>query len=377
MKTTDWRRRLLLLPLFITMHTTPAAAWGEAGHNIVGRVASRLLNEKNAADFAVPFQRKEYMIGHLANIPDIAWRNEGKEIADQNGPTHYVDFEFLGTASAIKDVTQLPQSSQEYLQRLEQNCKTESKNCVSGNSATEKMEKAGTNPLRVQQMAQLMSEDLQQAAKCLAQKKPDIKEANQHIQNMLLKAGIMAHFVGDLSQPLHTTKNYDGWDNQAGGLHGYFETDLVDAQPLSLIQDVFIYSRKNKPFQTLRQKYLKDKPLTPINMAWALTLASYARMDELYKLDRQWAMLAPSKPGDRETRQDAKRRPAATVAPKFHDFIVEQLALSADTLSEIWLSIWRAQRSPNLSKFHSFDYWLQPKFIKPDYMAAFTNGEQE
>lgn len=42
--------------------------------------------------------------------------------------------------------------------------------------------------------------------------------------------GVMGHYVGDLTQPLHTTKNYNGWvgENPAGyttskGFHAWID----------------------------------------------------------------------------------------------------------------------------------------------------------
>lgn len=52
---------------------------------------------------------------------------------------------------------------------------------------------------------------------------------------ILYDAGVLGHYVGDGSQPLHTTINYDGWmerDNPEGftrnrGIHSEFETEFV------------------------------------------------------------------------------------------------------------------------------------------------------
>ena len=42
-------------------------------------------------------------------------------------------------------------------------------------------------------------------------------------------AGVMAHYIGDLSQPLHDTKNYDGQLTGQPGIHAFFETTNIDA----------------------------------------------------------------------------------------------------------------------------------------------------
>jgi hypothetical protein len=42
-------------------------------------------------------------------------------------------------------------------------------------------------------------------------------------------AVFVAHYAGDLTQPLHTAKNYDGQLTGQKGVHARFETDLVNA----------------------------------------------------------------------------------------------------------------------------------------------------
>lgn len=53
--------------------------------------------------------------------------------------------------------------------------------------------------------------------------------------NIQVQMGILSHFVGDLSQPLHTTKHFNGWvgDNPRGyttdkGFHAYIDGGLIN-----------------------------------------------------------------------------------------------------------------------------------------------------
>jgi hypothetical protein len=52
-------------------------------------------------------------------------------------------------------------------------------------------------------------------------------------------AGAMSHYVGDLSQPLHVSKNYDGQETGDVGIHHFFETaNLESSNHDSLTNDV-------------------------------------------------------------------------------------------------------------------------------------------
>lgn len=44
---------------------------------------------------------------------------------------------------------------------------------------------------------------------------------------MVIDMGLMGHFVGDTSQPFHTTADYDGYVAGHGGIHAYFEDTAV------------------------------------------------------------------------------------------------------------------------------------------------------
>ncbi len=53
---------------------------------------------------------------------------------------------------------------------------------------------------------------------------PGSKEFKTDIQDALVYGGLMAHFVGDASQPYHNTIDHDGYAAGEGGIHSYFET---------------------------------------------------------------------------------------------------------------------------------------------------------
>jgi hypothetical protein len=89
-------KQLLLAFIFITPFVAfdeYSYAWGEKGHDLVTRVAAKLMAEdkEHGALVGEAFIKKEHMLAHLSNVPDIVWRSAGKEIETLNAPTHYVD----------------------------------------------------------------------------------------------------------------------------------------------------------------------------------------------------------------------------------------------------------------------------------------------
>ena len=76
----------------------------------------------------------------------------------------------------------------------------------------EKVEKNGTLPWIVQRTFEQLTEAFQR----------------QDLEEILLYSADLSHYVGDLHQPFHTTKNFDGQLTGQLGIHSRFESDLVN-----------------------------------------------------------------------------------------------------------------------------------------------------
>ncbi len=342
-----------LLFIFCIGHSQLAMAWGERGHDLVARVAARLLIQDHSAapQLTQPFAFKEHMLGHLANVPDIVWRNGDAATREQNSPTHYFNIDRL---IKMPSATALPLTiSQAYAAAKEQ--KLELSNRV------------GTAPWRIQQLGQSMRQQFADAGKALARKKPSEKGLNAAVDRALLHGGIMAHFVGDLGNPMHTVADYDGYGSGQGGLHAYFESEAVGALDLTLDHEV-MQAALLHPLKPLRTKYASQlaKLDAPLEIAWILVLDSFGKRDQILQLDKQHALLRPSQ--QEPLQIAATRRPAADTATKFRPLIVERLALAANALAEIWFWSWQAAGKPNLADYMSWEYPVRPDFIEPDYL---------
>ncbi len=49
-------------------------------------------------------------------------------------------------------------------------------------------------------------------------------------------AGVLAHYVGDMSQPLHVSQDYDGRFGLETGIHSFFETTVISRQSRSQVE---------------------------------------------------------------------------------------------------------------------------------------------
>jgi hypothetical protein len=94
--------------------------------------------------------------------------------------------------------------------------------------------------------------------------------------------GELSHFVGDIAQPLHTSRHYNGWvgDNPSGyhwreRFHAYVDSGAVETHGLN-------YAR----LRPLVKYDLKVDPRDPWNDVCAYLQRSHAALEPLYALER-------------------------------------------------------------------------------------------
>jgi len=388
--------------LSASLATSVAYAWGERGHDACSRIAARLLadhKDPETAKFGAFLQKKENMLGHLANVPDIVWRSMGAELDKTSSPAHFVDLDFILAPGPLPLAEKLPSTIDAYVKALDKNCARKSKDypCVSGKTIEEKLQKAGHAPFRIESLSQ----DLLQAFKELKALEIEpgksgepgvdqsegsgngqrIEKKNAIVDRVLLLSGILSHYVGDIANPHHTSADYDGWDSGQGGLHGYFESDIVDSLSLDLEATVFDEAQRHEPMAARFAKH----PHNYLEQAWELVIDSHEKLAELTRVDMQNAVLQKSM--DRESkdepngkdqtkssrtgpREKAKRKAVAETRQVFRNLVILRLAAGADALSRIWLDTWQQAGKPDLSFYRSYHYDVKPEFIPMRYLPS-------
>lgn len=335
-----------------------ARAWGERGHQIVTEVAVRIIMDRSGDNpaFSTPLLSRRGLLCHLANVPDIVWRSQGAEITEVNGPTHFVGLEDLVDPL---DVTKIPFDFA-------------AAKIAAKSHGDELVTQTGTAPWRVAQLASKLEQSLQRIRDAQTQAGPlSTKTLSPMVDEALLWAGLLAHFVGDLSQPDHVSTDFDGWRHGEGGLHAYIDSDIVDVQPLDLAARVYAQVTKTHPLSQMltglseaERAQFADNPL---RLAFALAVDAHHRRDEMLRLDKSLALMAPSQTEPHRT--PAKRHPASASAAAYEPFVVERLAAASDALAGLWQWAWDKAGRPDLSAYHSYAYPVAPDFVPPDYLT--------
>jgi len=198
--------------LFLVLVQSPSArAWGNGGHRLVNKLAASSLPSDVPAFLHSPEAVAE--IEYLGPEPD-RWRSPTEpELNAAQAPEHFIDLEL---ADALGP---LPRCRLDF----------EGKVFASG----QRPEKIGLQPWEATEIWERLKAAMR-AYRNLATAKQDTRPVEQAI---LFYSGWLGHYVGDGSQPLHTTIQYNGWvgANPNGyttghQIHWQFEGPFVDAQ---------------------------------------------------------------------------------------------------------------------------------------------------
>jgi hypothetical protein len=265
-----------------------SAAWGDEGHRYINGVAAERLPD----DMPPFFKAAGSRLAFLGPEPD-RWRDNRelyKALTEVNAPDHFIDIDKPENFEAF------PNDRYRYAAWLRAQGKEPTDIGFLPYSILENFQKL--------QVLFRLWRDPQQAA-----------EREQIEQNIVYYAGVLGHYVGDGSNPLHTTIHYNGWSTSMNAnlytrepLHWRFEGEYVKAQikPEDFRGLVKKAQKLNDPFSDII-KYL---------------LESFNHVPELYRMDK-------------EARWDASNRNAQS-----KKFVTERLAASAQMLANLWYTAW-------------------------------------
>jgi hypothetical protein len=273
------RRRLLILTLLlasigICMESASAWAWDARTHRLIVRLAIDALPENSLKRI---FEMHDAELQEDAVAPDEILR---ARYGQAEAIRHYIDLEYYGSDPFAQLKPDRTTMEHEYGART--------------------LEVSGTLPWTIEEIAQQVEQ---------AWSKGDCAQA-------ILLSGYLAHYLGDATQPLHTTKNYDGFP-QDRGMHARLE------------------GAADRSVGEIEQLARPQVHLEKIDSVWSSTI------DEL-KHSR--ALVAVTMDSDRAAR-------AATGAKRGDDFdralmqrelpmVAQQVAEAASTLASVWLYEW-------------------------------------
>lgn len=218
--------------LISLLATPPAWAWGRDGHMIINRLAAQYLPSDVPA-----FLRNGKALDtmeYLGPEPD-RWRNRAEdELSSTQAADHFLDEEYAdlagtpctaGSPGCSPTGTLLPKKRYDFIRAL-----------AAAQARHPELplqpDKVGMQPWQVEEIWQRLKSDMRDYRK-LAAAHQDTAPVELII---LFEAGWLGHYVGDGSQPLHTTIQYNGWNGvnphaytAEHRIHSQFESVYVTA----------------------------------------------------------------------------------------------------------------------------------------------------
>jgi hypothetical protein len=343
-------------------------AWGPVGHQEVAKIAAKVAKEKyKNKELSAAFLSNIESLAALSLVPDNQWKNGlPPEVMQSLSPAHFLDFEFISTTTI--EPSALPFKVGDATALMMKNCAesglSEKLDCKAKVSTDKILDAAGSVTWRIGQISDLLVTTFK-AIKELQDKNASKSEIEAQVKKVILYSGILAHYIGDITQPLHITKNYDGGDTGQKGIHAYFETKLVDAQPHGFDKQAFDYAMNANAASTLiktaseKTSKISLKKWMPVEWSFVVALDSNEQMAPVLKLDREVAIISK----DRKLKDalssenvygldvSTSRRSPNEVAAEFNEVLTQRIGLAADFLAMIWDRAWTEGGSPILSKY--------------------------
>lgn len=325
-------KKIFVLLASCALVSRTAWAWDYEGHRLVNQLALASLPPNFPAFALTPSARER--VAFLAGEPD-RWRNASDlALKHFNAPDHYIDLEELAPYG-LKPET-LPPLRYDFVAQLAVFRAAHPKNFPAidpAKNADHTRELVGLLPWTITEYyAKLKSEFSYLKAFESAGGTPE--EIANAQANALYTMGVMGHFVGDASQPLHTTMHFNGWAgenprhyNTNRTFHAWVDGGFILKRNLE--GDLGDMEKKLRPAQIVS---LNGQAVASEKMFYAVVnfLAEQNKLVEpLYQLDA-----------------DHKLSGEGDVPPEGKAFIEGQLIKGGQMLGDIWFSAWQ-QAAPD------------------------------
>ncbi len=210
------------------------SAWNAHGHRTVTVLAIDALPTSMPAWLKDPGVRER--IAHQACEPD-RWRGcPSVHLSHENAPDHYIDVDQLDEFGLTLDT--VPPLRNEYLRALII-AKHEHPESVSPYDVSKDKDRTkewpGFAPHAIMEHYAKLRSSFQTLRMMEALEEPSrALQIEQEKANVIYHMGVLSHFVGDVAQPLHTTKHHHGWvgENPNGyttdyRFHAYIDGDVL------------------------------------------------------------------------------------------------------------------------------------------------------
>jgi hypothetical protein len=290
-------RKLPLLLLIIAtavLLPTLAPSWGDVGHTTINRTAA----EKIPANMPAFLKTASAHIGYLGPEPD-RWRsNLEKPLNDAQAPDHFIDLEYVDWLKP------LPPDRYKFIQAVYEY------RAQHPHAEVPLPERIGFQPYITIEVF----DRLKVAFREYRHAKAEHRSTADAEADAIFYAGWLGHYVGDGSNPMHTSIQYNGWvgPNPKGystthDVHAKMETEFVNANPeVTRIADlVGAPKHLDHPFEDYIA-YLRE---------------SQSKIERAYELEKACGFDGHGSPESRE-------------------FIRQQLGRGSQMLLNMWYTAW-------------------------------------
>jgi len=315
---------------------SPAAfAWDATGHRLIAALAIEGMG-RGAPDW-IRGETEARIIADGAATPDRWRESKVGQLKHLNDPDHYLDVEYLEPLGLTLET--MPRLRYEYVKTCAAAREKGGEGFV-GKPVNPKRDMAKTDewpgflPYSIsEQYAKVQNAMLH--ARILEELNEPRRAAQLAGAREMARAqmGILAHYVGDAAQPLHTTKHFNGWVGKNPGkftsrakFHSYIDGGVSRTHGITA--------------ETVRPAcdFGKDAGVDAMD-PWPAAIEhigrSFGRMEPLYTLERDGTL----------------------DGPEGKAFIVERLADGATTLSALYRAAWESSKptSKDLGAFTNWD----------------------
>ena len=312
---------------FVQLGLNQACAWDYPGHRLVNQLALSSLPTNFPAFVSTPAASGR--IAFLAGEPD-RWRNvPDLALRHVNGPDHYIDLEQLSLYGLTPQT--LPPLRYDFVAKLALARAAHPDQFPPidpDKDADHTRELVGFLPWTiVEYYTKLKSEFSYLKAYQEAGGTPE--EISNAEANIIYTMGVMGHFPGDASQPLHTTIYHHGW---VGPNPNHYTTDpgfhaWIDGGYIAKVNIVGDLDKMKEKIHPAGYVMLNGHQASPQEMFPAVVdfiVDQNKLVEPLYKLEKEGKLSGEGKLG-------LEGKP----------FIEGQLIKSGQLLGDIWYSAWK------------------------------------
>ncbi len=285
--------------------TAPACfGWGPDGHRMINRLAAQSLPADAPRFLVAPAALNE--LEYLGPEPD-RWRSPAEpELSATQAPDHFIDLEYADV------VGPLPRKRYEFIELL-----GKYRAAHPEKAALETPEKVGMQPWETEEVWERLKAGFREYRQALARH----EDTGPEEAAVLFYAGWLGHYVGDGAQPLHVSRDYNGWV-EAANPHGYTTEHHIHSQFETAFVSAAIKPADVQPLVA---------PLKPIGDEWADYLAylrhSASLTEQTYVLEKAGGFAGAGTP-------EGKR------------FAAERLAAGASMLRDMIYAAWVKSAEP-------------------------------